>query len=157
KSEGFASSLYDPESEFPLAKYCSEEGLPYADTGLPTPLETFVSYGLAFQKRFVPELENQQVISLRRSSPGFEVTLENGEVVLARKVVAAIGVSHYAYTPPMLGRLSESFITHSSRHRNVADFREKEVTVVGAGASALDLAALLHQAGATVQVIARQD
>lgn len=38
KSEYFASSLYDPEDRFPLAVYCSEGGLPYADMGLTFPL-----------------------------------------------------------------------------------------------------------------------
>ena len=31
KSEGFASSLYDPKNALPLAKYCRERGLGYAD------------------------------------------------------------------------------------------------------------------------------
>src|SRR5437899_11310046 len=53
KSEGFASSLYDPDSEFTLGAYCQHHGLPYAHLGLPAPLETFPSYGLAFQRSFV--------------------------------------------------------------------------------------------------------
>src|SRR5262245_42615097 len=48
KSEGFASFLYDPESSFTLKKYCQKEQLPYADLGLPVPLETFTAYGLEF-------------------------------------------------------------------------------------------------------------
>src|SRR3981081_1535397 len=51
KSEGFASSLYDPDSAFTLSRYCQQERIPYADHGLPVPLETFFSYGLAFQKK----------------------------------------------------------------------------------------------------------
>jgi cation diffusion facilitator CzcD-associated flavoprotein CzcO len=43
KSEGFASSLYDPDSKFTLAAYCKERGLAYADTGMPIPLETFTA------------------------------------------------------------------------------------------------------------------
>ena len=42
KSEGFASSLYDPGSIFTLRRYCEENRLPYADIGSPVPLETFV-------------------------------------------------------------------------------------------------------------------
>src|SRR5260370_23419970 len=51
KSEGFASSLYDANLEFTLGTYCKRENLPYADIGLPVPLETFTKYGLEFQKR----------------------------------------------------------------------------------------------------------
>jgi thioredoxin reductase len=68
----------------------------------------------------------------------------------------AIGLSYYEYIPPILATLPEEFVTHSSRHNTVDQFNGREVAVVGAGASALDLAALLHQAGAHVQVIARK-
>ena len=57
KSEGFASSLYDPKGALPLGRYCRERGLGYADLGLPVPLAMFCEYGLAFQRRFVPTLE----------------------------------------------------------------------------------------------------
>src|SRR5690242_20942569 len=49
KSEGFASSLYDPEARLTLARYCRENGVPYQDMGLPVPLRLFCEYGLAFQ------------------------------------------------------------------------------------------------------------
>ena len=39
KSEGFASSLYDPKGSFTLRHYCAERGLPYRDIGLPVPVE----------------------------------------------------------------------------------------------------------------------
>jgi len=155
KSEGFASFLYDPDSAFTLAHYCKREGLPYVDIGLPVPLETFTSYGLEFQKKFVPELENKLVVSLQRSTAGFQVRLEDGEIVVARRVVIAVGLTYYTYIPPILSSLPERFVSHSSRHNTLDHFNGCEVAVVGAGASALDLAALLHQAGALVHVVAR--
>ena len=57
KSEGFASSLYDPGATFTLARYCADNDLPYADVGLPVRLETFTQYGLEFQRRFVAQVE----------------------------------------------------------------------------------------------------
>ncbi len=155
KSEGFASSLYDPDSTYTLEVYCKEKGIAYGKIGLPVPLEVFASYGLEFQRRFVPELENKLVKSLLRSTEGFQIRLEDGEIISARRVVMAIGLTHYEYVPPILATLPEEFVTHSSRHNTLDQFKGREVAVVGAGASALDLAALLHQAGAHVQVIAR--
>jgi thioredoxin reductase len=157
KSEGFASSLYDPDSALTLGRYCEQEGIPYADRDLPVALKTFCSYGLEFQRRFVANLENKLVVSLRRSSGGFQICLEGGEVVAARKVVAAVGLSHFDYVPPVLSGFPEEFVTHSSRHNNLEGFRGREVAVVGAGASAVDMAALLHQAGAFVHLVARKD
>jgi thioredoxin reductase len=155
KSEGFASSLYDPDAKFTLAAYCHEQGLPYADSGLPIPLETFSAYGLEFQKRFVPELEDRLVISLQRTGEGYHVGLEGGEVVAARKVIVAVGVNYYGYVPPILSALPENKVSHSGRHSTLDQFQDREVVVVGAGSSATDLAALLHQAGARVQLVAR--
>jgi len=155
KSEGFASSLYDPGSKFPLEVYCKERGIPYAHIGTPVPLEVFSSYGIEFQKRFVPDLEHETVTSVKRSSGGFRVTLGNGEVFTARRVVIAVGQTYYDYLPSELAALPREFVTHSSKHSTLDHFKGREVAIVGAGASALDLAALLHQAGASVQVIAR--
>jgi len=155
KSEGFDSSLYDPDLKFTLGAYCKEQGLPYADIGTPVPLETFCAYGLEFQKRFVPNVEDEWVASLRRSPAGFQVTLGSGEVFTARRVVVAVGLTYYEYVPFELAALPQAFVSHASKHSSLDHFQGKKVAVVGAGASALDLAALLHQAGASVQVVAR--
>src|ERR1700749_1307726 len=56
KSEGFASNLWHPDGALTLQQYCRERGLPYQDSGLPVPLQTFCDYGMAFQQRFVPML-----------------------------------------------------------------------------------------------------
>ncbi|MGA2730528.1 MAG: FAD-dependent oxidoreductase, partial [Terracidiphilus sp.] len=155
KSEGFASSLSDPHSQFTLRHYCQQQGIGYADVGDPVRLETFIAYGLAFQKRFVPNLEEKFVVSLQESPVGFELQLEDGEKVLARSVVVAVGISYYAYLPAVLAGLPKEVVSHSSAHSDLAGFKGRSIAVVGAGASALDLAALLHEAGASVQVIAR--
>jgi thioredoxin reductase len=156
KSEGFASSLYDPASSFTLADYCRQNGLPYDDVGHPVPLETFAAYGLAFQLKFVPQLEDKQVVSLRAVRQGFELLLSDGETLKARKVVAAVGISYFDHTPSVLAGLPNDLVSHSSQHCDVEQFAGREVTIVGAGASAIDLAALLHQAGAKVCVVARK-
>ena len=155
KSEGFASSLYDPDAAFTLGEYCRGAGVPYADLGLPVRRETFAAYGLEFQRRFVPELEQKLAASLVRSSSGFEIGLEDGETALARRIVVAVGISHFQNIPPLLAALPEEFVTHSSRHFTFDRFQGREVIVIGAGASALDVASALHQAGASTQVIAR--
>jgi thioredoxin reductase len=155
KSEGFASSLSDPDSHFTIGNYCEQEGLPYADVGLPVPLERFASYGCAFQRRFVPEVEDKLASCVRRSANGFQIQLEDEEIVEARKIVVAAGICHFESVPPILARLPSEFVTHSSRHSNLDHFKGREVAIVGAGASALDLAALLHEAGALVHLVAR--
>src|SRR5580692_9850358 len=68
KSDGFASNLSDPDDRFTMEKFCAERGIPYAHTGIPVKLDTFTEYGLAFQERVVPELEDKMVASIERSS-----------------------------------------------------------------------------------------
>jgi thioredoxin reductase len=157
KSEGFASSLSDPDGIFTLEDYCKEKNIPYARTGLPVTLELFIAYGLEFQRRFVPEIEDKQVVALRRISIGFEVRLDSGEVITCSRVVVAAGIGHFSYIPPELSEFSDDRITHSSRHSSVDHFKDRDVLVIGAGASALDLCALLHEASARVQLIARAE
>lgn len=157
KSEGFASSLDDPKNEFTLEAYCKEKNLPYQHVGLPVPLETFTQYGLEFQRRYVPELEDKNVESIRHVDGGFQVLLSDGEVVSARRVVLAVGITHYAYTPESLAALGEQYVSHSSIHSTLDHFRGKHVLVIGGGASAVDLAALLHEAGIKTEIIARRE
>ncbi|HEY2856843.1 MAG TPA: NAD(P)-binding domain-containing protein [Terracidiphilus sp.] len=157
KSEGFASSLYDPKGDLTLGEYCRRTGLPYQHENLPVPLDTFVAYGKGFQRRFVPMLEEKLVQSVERRGDAFDLTLDTGEVVRTRSVVCAMGIAHYAKVPAELASLDDRYVSHSSAHRQLDRFRGKRVAVVGAGASAADLAALLREKGAEVQILAREE
>ena len=157
KSDGHASSLFDPQDTFSLATYCAEVGAPYEDLGLPVPIETFIAYGHAFQRRYVPHVENEAVTSIRKESGEFTVELASGHTFSTRAVVLAVGVGYFAYLPPVFDGLGESIVTHSSQHSDLSEFRGRGVAVVGAGASALDIAALLHDAGARPVLVTRRD
>ena len=156
KSDGFASNLYDPDRSYSLKQFCFEQKLSYDDVAIPVPLDTFTRYGLAFQKRFVPDLQHGEVVDVAEIPNGFEVTLNNDEVVTVRRVVVAVGVQCFRNLPAPLRHLATEFVTHSSGHRDLGSFSNRNVVVLGAGASATDIAALLHEAGATVQLVARE-
>ena len=156
KSEGFASSLYDPDSSFTLRHYCEEMNLPYDDIGSPVPLEVFSAYGLEFQKRLVPALEETDITSVSQTSKGFELRTADGQFVNARSVIVATGITHFSYLPPRLADLPASHVSHSSQHHDLSRFSGKSVVVVGAGASAVDIAAILHEEGSHVQLVARR-
>jgi len=156
KSDGFASNIYDPEQAFTLRQFCFEHGIEYADAGTPVRLETFTAYGLAFRERMVPELENKLVRSIERVSSLFRLQLEDGETFEVRNVVLAVGITHFDYVPENLKHLPPQYLSHSACHREVEPFRGHDVAVIGAGASALDLAGLLREAGANVQLVSRR-
>jgi thioredoxin reductase len=157
KSDGFASNIYDPEQAYTLSRFCVEKGIDYANTGIPVRLDTFNAYGLAFRDRMVPELEDQLVVSVERSSNGFLLLLESGEIVKAGRIVLATGITHFQYIPETLANLPAELVSHSARHRDLEPFRGRDVVVLGGGSSALDLAGLLHEAGAKVQLISRRE
>jgi thioredoxin reductase len=155
KSDGFASTVSDPDQNFTLKHFCAEKGIEYADLGSPVRLDTFSAYGLAFRDRLVPELEDKLVTQLDRTPDGFTLQLEDGEVVAARRVVLAVGITHFEYTPPSLTQLPPGFVSHSFNHHDLEPFRGRKVAVIGGGSSAIDLAALLHDHGCDVHLVAR--
>src|ERR1700751_5445501 len=73
KSDGFASTISDPDDSFTLKRFCAERGIEYADLGTPVRLDTFSAFGLAFRDRIVPELEDKLVTGLERHSNGFSL------------------------------------------------------------------------------------
>ncbi len=156
KSQGFASNLSDPQGELTLGSFCRVAGRPYADYGLPVPLDTFVDYGQWFQSAADLDLEEVLVTGVSPAGDGYELTLAGGETLRASHVVVAVGVEHFAYLPSQLAGLPAAVCTHSSAHTNLAAFAGQRVVVVGAGQSALESAALLHEHGAQVQIVMRE-
>lgn len=157
KSDGFASNLSAPNREGRLASYCAEHGIPYDDTRARVKLEDFNAYALEFQQRFVPDLDTRQVDLVERSPNGFVVTLEGGEICETEVVVAAVGITHFAHTPAELAGLPSELVSHSSAHHDVSRLAGRDLTVIGGGSSAVDLAVLAHEAGATSSLIARRE
>ena len=156
KSEGFASNLSDPDGRLTLRRYCVEHGIKYADIGLPVRLDTFTEYGQAFQRRFVPHLEAKMLTRLEREAGGFRLFLDDGSAFTARRVVLAVGITHFSQMPAEVADLPAEMVTHASAHHEIARFKGRDVVVVGAGASATELAVLLHELGAKVQLVARR-
>jgi thioredoxin reductase len=155
KSEGFASSLQDPGG-YTLKAFCESRSLPYGDIGVPIPVETMVAYGRSFQERLVPNLEERNVTTVEPVPTGFLLRLEDGESFTTSRLVVAVGFNYFSYVPPVLSHLPPELLSHSSQVLEMSQFKGRRVTVAGAGSSALDLSALLHEAGAEVQLLARR-
>ena len=73
-----------------------------------------------------------------------------------RQVIVATGLLPFAHIPDVLSGLPADLVTHSSVHARLDQFAGRSVAVVGAGQSSLQTAALLHEAGADVQVVVRE-
>ncbi len=156
KSDGFASNLYDPQGEYPLSRHCREQGIAYDDKLTRVRLDTFINYGLAFADRFVPELTIALVQSLRREGNDFELRLDDGSLIIARRVVVAVGVGPFKNIPEKLRRLNDQ-VSHTYDHHELSIFAGRRIAVVGAGASAIDIAGLMRDHDADVELICRAD
>ena len=158
KSDGFASNLSDPLGAFTLAHYCNDHKIEYDDRLVPVSLATFVEYGLDFQRRLLPNLDQHDVVRIDRGGDGlsFVLTTSGGETVTARRVVLAIGIRDFAYRPHELESLPPELVSHSSQHKDLDAFKGQSVSILGSGASAVDFAALLSEKGAKVCMISRR-
>ncbi len=156
KSDGFACDLYDPARLFTLKRFCAENQRPYHDTEVPVSVETFVDYGVAFQKALVPDLTERLVNRVSAFRDGYRLEIDGGETVTARAVVIATGVNHCSIIPEQLALLPPERCTHSSQHPDLTEFAGKRVLVVGGGASATDIAAILHGLQTPVEIISRK-
>jgi cation diffusion facilitator CzcD-associated flavoprotein CzcO len=155
KSTGESSNLFDPHSDFTLEDFSREKGLDYHPSRLPVKLETFIAYGRAFQQRFAPRVEPKQLVALSAADRGYELSFDSGETVTARRVVLAIGVVPFKHTPSSLAHLPAALASHSSDYGPLDRLEGKDVTVLGGGSSALDIAALLTMRGAAVTIVSR--
>jgi thioredoxin reductase len=152
KSVLSASTLFDPRGSYSLRRFAQATQTPIEE---PLPLPLFLSYGRWFQQQAVPEVDPAYVHGLRRDGSKFLLELADGRTIQAPRVVVAVGISRFAYLPEFARGLPASLVSHTQDHSEFTPFRGKRVVVLGRGQSALESAALLHEAGAQVEVIAR--
>jgi hypothetical protein len=157
KSEGFASSLSAPDRKSTLEAWCAANGRPYAAQNVPVALADFVDYADWFAGTHVPVLEPLDVINIMKDKAGYTLTLEDGTVAHAHRVVMAVGITWFKQMPQELAHLPAEFVSHSFDHHRADRFRGREVAILGAGASAIDTALTFHDAGAKVTVVARSN
>ncbi len=152
RSNWVASTIADPRGELTLDEYCRQKG---AAVTKPVPLQLFLDYGRWYQSQAVPDVENRQVVAVEAGDRSFTLTLADGGRLTARRVVVAAGISAFASRPAEFAAIPSTLASHTSEHDNLQKFQGRRMLVIGAGQSALESAALLHESGISVEVIAR--
>ncbi len=153
RSPWAGSHICDPENRLTLDFYKRENGTPAF--GYPIPITDFINYGLWFQEQIAIPTDQRKVVRTDIVTNGYELTLQDGDTVHARRVVIAGGIQPFVNRPKMFDNLPESLVTHTSEQREFGKFRNKQVLVIGGGQSALEAAAFLHAAGARAEVMIR--
>jgi predicted ATP-grasp superfamily ATP-dependent carboligase len=153
RSRSRSSHIADPHRAFTIDRFAEAEGRKLHSPSLT--LEEFVDYGLWFQRNAVPDVDRRKVRQVEQVDGRFRLELEDGEERLVERVAVAAGLFPFAYRPEPFASLPDGLVSHSSDHRDLGVFSDRNVLVVGGGQSALESAALLCEAGANVEVAAR--
>ena len=154
KSYCFGTNLSAPRAGYSFADYNGPRSL---ETFEPCSIGNFADYGQWFQQHNVPWCESIDVRNIAPERSGFRLTLANDEQLLASQVVLATGLSGFANVPELLAELPLQLRSHTSEVMSFSAYAGLDVAIVGAGQSALEAAALLHEAGARPQLLIRED
>lgn len=147
-----ASHISDPGKALGLDRYEAMRGAPLPE---PIPIEDFIAYGEWFQRRAVPNVDARRVSRIAAAAGRFDLTLDDGTELSADRVIVAAGLEPFAWMPPELRSLPPELVSHSADLHDLRTFAGRRVLVIGGGQSALETAALLSEASADVELVAR--
>ena len=152
KSYCFGADIPVPEP-IGFSDWSQARGL---ETFEPCAMRDFVDYGLELQRQFVPFAEESDIADIRKIGQTFLLRTEAGGELIARHVIVATGLSHFERIPRELTALPAELLLHSNAIKDYQNYRGKHVAIVGGGQSALEAAALVHEAGGTAELIVRE-
>lgn len=154
RSNNTATGMAEPEGSLSLDTFRARTGRPVPP---PFPLQDFVDYGIWVQDQVAPDVDRRRVEVVHGNDEGFVLRMDDGERLLARRVVVAAGIADFVHLPRVVSGLPHELVSHTSEHRDLSVFGGRRVLVVGLGQSALESAALMREAGAEVEVVGRRD
>jgi len=152
RSQVEASNIDAPQKSLSIYAYEKAIGRKLPN---PLPIDDFISFGEWFQKQALPNVDRRMVTSVARNGSGFNVTFADGDRISGKAVVLALGIGLFKYRPEEFAGVPAELAPHSSEFRALAPFKGQRVAILGKGQSALESAALLHEAGAEVDVLVR--
>ncbi len=147
-----ASHIADPRRELTLEAFGRDRGRPLAP---PVALSDFIAYGEWFQRHVAPEVDRRRVAAVERVNGLLALELTDGEALLAKRVVVSAGLFPFGTRPAPFDALPDELASHSSARIGFEDLAGRKVLVIGSGQSALESAALLHEQGSDVELVAR--
>jgi thioredoxin reductase len=152
KSYCFGADIPVPEAPG-FSDWSRARGL---ETFEPCAISDFVEYGLDLQRRFVPLETESMLASIGMTGAKFLLLTQAGDQFVAEHVIVATGLSYFERIPLQLAALPKDLLLHSNAVRDYRRYRGKRVAIIGGGQSALEAAALVHEAGGEAELIVRE-
>ncbi|NJP51617.1 NAD(P)/FAD-dependent oxidoreductase [Streptomyces sp. SBST2-5] len=147
RAAGSWPRYYDSLTLFSPARYSSLPGMPFpgADRDRYPRRDEVVAYLTAYAERLDADIRTGcRVGAVHRTGDTFTLELQGGERLSARAVVAASGAFGRPHRPALPGLEEfEGEVLHAADYRRPAPFTGRRVVVVGAGNSAVQIAAEL--------------
>lgn len=140
---GSWSKYYDSLTLFSPARYSSLPGLHISrDPNHYPSKQEVISYLNQYAKHFDLNIRTKQkVMDIRKTGELFEIHTFDGSIYYSNSVISATGAFSNPYIPRIDGdNQFKGIILHSSQYKNVEEFRNKRLIVVGAGNSAIQIA-----------------
>ncbi|MEW1633639.1 NAD(P)/FAD-dependent oxidoreductase [Streptomyces sp. NPDC093801] len=137
---------YDSLTLFSPARFSALPGVPFGgDPDRYPHRDEVVAYLTAYADRLQADIRTgQRVAAVLADGGGFTVELEGGGRLSARVVVAASGSFGRPHHPDLPGlKTFDGQVLHAADYRSPAAFADQRVAVVGAGNSAVQIAAEL--------------
>ncbi|WP_331449586.1 flavin-containing monooxygenase [Streptomyces prasinus] len=149
RATGSWPHYYDSLTLFSPARYSSLPGMPFPGTDRDRypHRDEVVAYLTTYADRLDAEIRTGcRVTAVRRTGDCFAVELEGGGQLAARAVVAASGTFGHPHRPALPG-LQEftGQVLQAADYRSPAPFSGRRMVVVGAGNSAVQIAAELAE------------
>jgi FAD-dependent urate hydroxylase len=153
RSRKRSTHISDPDRRLTIDRYEAAENVTVSRPSLT--LDEFLAYGAWYQRNGVAEVDRRKVRRVEREDGGFALDLDDGSVMRADRVVVAAGLEPFGHRPAPWDTLPRSLVHHASEINDLSGFAGKRVLVIGGGQSALESSALLHEAGADVELAIR--
>jgi cation diffusion facilitator CzcD-associated flavoprotein CzcO len=155
RSEGWASSISDPAGAHSFGCFVSDRRPDAVVPRTPVRLGTFLDYSDWFIEQEGITVEDRRLDHLEHRGSSVRLSFSDDGELEASRVVLAVGLTHFPYVPAELACLPDDVLSHSSRPLGMSEVAGRRIAVIGAGQSALETAALLHEHDADVVVFAR--
>jgi hypothetical protein len=152
RSNWTATCIAEYDGQLSIDAYCAETA---KSMRKPFPLQDFLDYGVWVAARVAPDVDRRRVVQVEREADGFLLSFDAGKPLCASRVVVAAGIASFPYRPGVGAHLPRGLVSHTADHSDFDRWSSSRVLVVGGGQSAMESAALLHEAGADVNVAVR--
>jgi len=136
---------YDPFNAHTILHYLETRQLKPEDVE-PLALDFYLSYAEWFQQQKGIEAQPALVQRLNYANNRFEASLTNGEKLVAKNVVLALGFRYFKNVPELFpSLLPAGRFAHTCELVDFAPLRNKRVLIIGGRQSAFEWAALIHE------------